>query len=95
MRCSDEFPSSPAKSRRGFASVDPDKQREIARRGGCAVPAEKRSFSQNPDLAASAGRKGGTSVAPEKRSFSRDPALASAAGRKGGFASHKKVSRSA
>ena len=87
--------SAPPKSRRGFASVDPEKQREIARRGGRAVPAEKRSFSQNPDLAAAAGRKGGTSVAPEKRSFSRDHALASAAGRKGGLASHKKASRSA
>jgi general stress protein YciG len=92
MRCSDEFPSSPPKSRRGFACVDPEKHREIARRGGSAVPAEKRSFSQNPDLAAAAGRKGGTSVAPEKRSFSRDPALAAAAGRKGGHASHKKAS---
>jgi general stress protein YciG len=77
------------KSNRGFASMDPEKQKQIARKGGQNVPNEKRSFSQNPDLAARAGRKGGQSVDPQKRSFSRDHALASAAGRKGGHASHK------
>ena len=76
------------KSSRGFASMDPEKQRAIARKGGQSVPDEKRSFSQNPDLAARAGRKGGQSVNPSKRSFSRDHALASEAGRKGGHASH-------
>jgi general stress protein YciG len=74
------------KSKRGFASMDPEKQREIARKGGKSVPAEKRAFS-DPKIAAAAGRKGGQSVAPENRSFSRDPALASAAGSKGGHAS--------
>jgi len=76
------------KSYRGFASMDPEKQRASARKGGQNVPAEKRSFSTNTDLAAQAGRKGGQSVNPEKRSFSRDHALASTAGRKGGLASH-------
>jgi general stress protein YciG len=47
------------KSSRGFASMDPAKQREIARKGGESVPNEKRSFSQNRELAAKAGRKGG------------------------------------
>ena len=46
-------------STRGFASMDPEKQRAIARKGGESVPHEKRSFSQNPRLAAEAGRKGG------------------------------------
>jgi uncharacterized protein len=76
------------KSVRGFASMDPEKQRAIARKGGLSVPAEKRSFSQDAGLAASAGRKGGQSVDPKKRSFSKDHALASAAGSKGGHASH-------
>ena len=75
-------------STRGFASMDPEKQRAIARKGGESVPNEKRSFSLNPKLAAEAGRKGGRSVAPEARSFSRDPKLAAEAGRKGGEASH-------
>jgi general stress protein YciG len=77
-----------ATSTRGFASMDPEKQRAIARKGGESVPHEKRSFSQNPGLAAEAGRKGGQSVNPTKRSFSRNHALASEAGRKGGHASH-------
>ena len=48
-------------ARRGFASMDSEKQREIARKGGRSVPNEKRSFSQNRELAAEAGRKGGHS----------------------------------
>ena len=47
------------RSKRGFASMDPEKQREIARRGGASVPPESRSFSQNRELAREAGRKGG------------------------------------
>jgi general stress protein YciG len=47
-------------SRRGFAAMDPERRREIARRGGASVPGEKRSFAQNRDLAAKAGRKGGS-----------------------------------
>jgi len=46
-------------SQRGFASMDPERQREIARQGGASVPSEKRSFSQDRSLAAQAGRKGG------------------------------------
>ena len=75
-------------SKRGFASMDPEKQRAIARKGGQSVPSEKRSFSQNHELAAKAGRKGGHSVDPSKRSFSMSHTLASEAGRKGGQASH-------
>ena len=46
-------------SKRGFAAMDDDKQREIARKGGESVPDDKRSFSQDPKLASEAGRKGG------------------------------------
>ncbi len=52
-----ETPKTP--SRRGFAAMDKERQREIARKGGASVPDEKRSFSQDRDLAAAAGRKGG------------------------------------
>ena len=48
-------------SNRGFASMDAEKQREIARKGGRSVPDDKRSFSQNRQLASEAGRKGGHS----------------------------------
>jgi general stress protein YciG len=73
-----------AKSPRGFAAMDDDKQREIARKGGESVPDEKRSFSRNPSLAAEAGRKGGQNVPDSKRSFSQNRSLAAEAGRKGG-----------
>ena len=46
-------------SNRGFASMDPAKQRAIASKGGSSVPPEKRPFAQNHKLAAEAGRKGG------------------------------------
>lgn len=75
-------------STRGFASMDREKQRAIASKGGQSVPDEKRSFSQNRELAAEAGRKGGRSVPDEKRSFSQNPALAAEAGRKGGQTPH-------
>ncbi|MGO4405679.1 general stress protein [Bosea sp. RAF48] len=45
--------------KRGFGSMDDDKQRGIGSKGGQSVPAEKRSFSQDHDLASEAGRKGG------------------------------------
>jgi len=48
------------KKPRGFAAMDPERRREIARRGGASVPDEKRAFAQNRDLAADAGRKGGS-----------------------------------
>ena len=69
---------------RGFARMDHEKQREIARKGGANVPNEKRSFAQDRSLASEAGRKGGRSVAPQHRSFAQNRALAAAAGRKGG-----------
>jgi len=77
------------KSKRGFASMDPEKQRAIASKGGSAIPSENRSFSKNRELAAAAGRKGGKSVNPSNRSFARDRELASAAGHKGGRSAHK------
>ncbi len=46
-------------AKRGFAAMDAERRREIARKGGASVPDEKRSFSQDRDLAAAAGRKGG------------------------------------
>jgi general stress protein YciG len=90
-----ETSKSSSTSTRGFASMDPEKQRAIARKGGESVPNEKRSFSQNPSLAAEAGRKGGQSVNPKKRSFSQNHSLASEAGRKGGHASHGAVRKTA
>lgn len=60
-------------SKRGFASMDPQRQREIARKGGASVPSEKRSFSQDRALAASAGRKGGESSHGSRRAPTERP----------------------
>lgn len=46
-------------SKRGFGSMDPERRREIARKGGASVDPSKRSFARDPSLASSAGRKGG------------------------------------
>ena len=46
--------------KRGFAAMDAAKRKAIARKGGAAVPAEKRAFHKNRKLAAEAGAKGGT-----------------------------------
>lgn len=74
-------PEPPKRSGRGFAAMDPERQREIARKGGRSVPDEKRSFSQNRELAAAAGRKGGQESGGN---FAHDRERAAAAGRKGG-----------
>jgi general stress protein YciG len=61
-------PGSPGMSKRGFASMDPALQREIASKGGRSVPPEERSFSKDRALAAQAGRKGGEASHGGRRS---------------------------
>ena len=48
------------KQLRGFAAMSPERRREIARKGGASVPADKRSFSKDRYLAALAGSTGGS-----------------------------------
>ena len=57
--------------RQGFASMDADKQRSIASKGGSSVPAEKRPFARDHELAAAAGRKGGQASHGARRVESR------------------------
>ena len=64
-------------SKRGFASMDPSKQREIASKGGRAAHAKGTAHEFTSDEARLAGRKGGGAV-------SRDRAHMSAIGREGG-----------
>lgn len=70
-----------ARSHRGFAAMDPVKQRQIASKGGSASGG---NFANDPERAREAGRKGGE---VSGGNFANDPARASAAGRKGGEAS--------
>jgi general stress protein YciG len=51
---------------RGFASMDPDKQREIASRGGKAAHAQGRAHEFTADEARAAGRKGGQAVSRDR-----------------------------
>lgn len=67
------------KSRRGFASMDPARQREIASKGGRAAHAKGTAHEWSSDEARVAGRKGGEVV-------SRDRAHMAAIGREGGEA---------
>ncbi len=66
-----------ATSKRGFASMDLNKQREIASKGGRAAHAKGTAHEFTSDEARTAGRKGGEAV-------SRDRAHMSAIGREGG-----------
>jgi uncharacterized protein len=69
-------------SNRGFASMDEDKQREIASKGGRASGG---NFAHDRGRASEAGKKGGQASGGN---FANDPQRASEAGRKGGEASH-------
>jgi general stress protein YciG len=51
--------SGTGKSKRGFASMDPVKQREIASKGGKAAHEKGTAHEFTPEEAAAAGRKGG------------------------------------
>jgi uncharacterized protein len=66
-----------ATSKRGFASMDQAKQREIASKGGRAAHAKGTAHEFTSDEARVAGRKGGEAV-------SRDRAHMAAIGREGG-----------
>jgi uncharacterized protein len=67
------------RSNRGFASMDPNKQREIASKGGRAAHAKGTAHEFNSDEARDAGRKGGQAV-------SRNREHMAAIGRRGGEA---------
>ncbi|MBK6489074.1 MAG: stress-induced protein [Gemmatimonadetes bacterium] len=75
------------KSKRGFASMDPERQREIASKGGRAAHAKGTAHEWSRDEARNAGRKGGEVV-------SRDRAHMAAIGREGGEARGRSTARS-
>ncbi len=74
------------KSKRGFASMDPNRQREIASKGGRAAHAKGTAHEWSKDEARNAGRKGGEVV-------SRDRAHMAAIGREGGEARGRSTAR--
>ena len=48
------------KAKRGFAAMDPDKQREIASKGGKAAQRKGKAHKWTREEAQAAGRKGGS-----------------------------------
>jgi general stress protein YciG len=67
-------------SKRGFASMNPERQKQIASQGGRAAHQKGTAHEFNSDEAREAGRKGGESVSQNREHMSR-------IGRKGGEAS--------
>ena len=53
--------------KRGFASMNAEKQREIAAKGGKAAHAQGRAHEFSADEARAAGRKGGESIAKDRK----------------------------
>ena len=71
----------PRSSNRGFASMDQEKQRAIAAKGGRAAHASGNAHEFSPAEARVAGRKGGEAI-------SRNRQHMAAIGREGGHARH-------
>ncbi|MFO1432020.1 MAG: KGG domain-containing protein [Candidatus Competibacteraceae bacterium] len=80
---------------RGFASMEAEKQRKIARKGGQAAHAMGRAHEFTPEEAREAGRKGGQTVSRDRQhmaeigrrggqTVSRDRQHMAEIGRKGG-----------
>lgn len=82
-------PATPSKtSRRGFASMSKEKQREIARKGGRAAHLKGTAHEFTSDEARAAGRKGGETV-------SRDRNHMAEIGREGGQARSARLQKRA
>ena len=75
------------RSRRGFASMDPSRQKEIASKGGRAAHEKGTAHEWSSDEARSAGQRGGIAV-------SRDRVHMATIGREGGE-SRSRASRAA
>ncbi len=70
------------KSKRGFASMEPEKQRAIASKGGKAAHAQGLAHQFTSEEASAAGAKGGAVVASDREHMAR-------IGRLGGQTRHK------
>jgi uncharacterized protein len=74
------------KSKRGFASMDEDKQREIASKGGHAAHEKGTAHEFTSEEAREAGRKGGEAVSQDREHMAE-------IGSKGGKSSHRGSSK--
>ena len=60
-------------SKRGFASMDPDKQKRIASKGGRAAHEKGTAHEFTPEEAREAGRKGGEARGKSRSKNSAEP----------------------
>jgi general stress protein YciG len=67
----------------GFALMEPERRREVAREGGAAAHEQGKAHQFTPEEAREAGAKGG-------RAVSRDRRFMAEIGRKGGLARRRK-----
>lgn len=79
-----------ASRNRGFASMDPERQREIASEGGRAAHERGTAHEFSSEEARQAGSKGGLAAHERHTAHEFDSAEAREAGRKGGQAAHQK-----
>ncbi len=77
------------KSRRGFAAMDPNKQKEIASLGGRAAHEKGTAHEWSSGEARTAGSKGGKVAHAKGTAHEWSSEEARMAGRKGGEAAHK------
>ena len=70
----EQHKSEQQKSRRGFAAMSPERQREIARQGGKAAHELGVAHQWNKDEARNAGKKGGQISGYRRRMSGRDDA---------------------
>jgi uncharacterized protein len=75
-------------SRRGFAAMDQQRQKEIASKGGKTAHAKGTAHEFTSEEAAEAGRKGGHAAHAKGTAHEFTSEEAAKAGRKGGRASH-------
>jgi uncharacterized protein len=76
------------KGKRGFASMDQEKQRQIASKGGKIAHETGRAHQFTSAEARAAGRKGGLAAHQRGKAHEFTSEEARQAGRKGGLASH-------
>jgi general stress protein YciG len=61
----------PEKKPRGFAAMDPEKQREIASKGGKVAHLRGNAHEFTPEEAREAGRKGGQTVSKDRKHMAK------------------------
>ena len=71
IHTSDTDAADGGRSNRGFASMNTDRQREIARKGGRAAHAKGTAHEFTSDEARAAGQKGGQRVSANREHMSR------------------------